>query len=46
MRRWIPHRDEQEDSERNVEAEHHRIASIRVSRMKQRSDEGIDASRE
>jgi urocanate hydratase len=33
MCRWIPQCDKQEDSERNIEAEHHRVASIRISRM-------------
>jgi hypothetical protein len=44
MRRWIPRRDEQEDSERDIETKHHRIASIRISRMQQRADQGINAS--
>jgi len=33
IRRWIPHCDEQENAERDIEAKHHRIASIRISRM-------------
>src|SRR6516225_7630357 len=45
MRRWIAHRDEQEDSQRHVEAQHHGVACIRASRMQQRADQGINASR-
>ena len=33
MRRWIPHRDEQENAERDIEAEHHGVAHIGASRM-------------
>jgi hypothetical protein len=38
MRRGISHGDEQKNSERDVEAKHHRIARIRRSRMKQRTE--------
>jgi len=30
---WIPHRDEQENAERDIEAEHHSVAGVRISRM-------------
>jgi hypothetical protein len=33
MRRWIPHRDKQEDFERDIKTQDHRIVSVRLSRM-------------